>query len=161
MAKKQPEKKDAIEKVVSRNRRAAFQYDIFATIEAGLVLVGTEVKSLRDGKANLEDAFARVEGGELWLYKLEIPEYAMGNIMNHEPKRKRKLLLHKREIDKFADGTTERGFTIVPLRLYFKEGRAKVEIAVCRGKKLHDKRDSMKEKTAKRDMARAIGQRRH
>jgi SsrA-binding protein len=160
MAKSKGKDEAPAEKVVCRNRRALHQYEIIETFEAGMVLKGTEVKSLRAGHANLEDAYARLEGDELWLLKAEIPEYAMGNIMNHEPKRKRKLLLHRREIEKFAKGTSERGFTIVPLKIYFRRGHAKIELAIGKGKKTHDKRETLKAKTAKRDMQRAMGPRR-
>lgn len=147
-------------KVVCRNRKAAHNFEILDTLEVGLVLTGTEVKSLRAGRASLDDAFARVEHDEVWLYKAEIPEYAMGNVMNHVPKRKRKLLMHRREIAKFAAGMSQKGFTLIPLQLYFRGSRAKLQLAVAKGKKLHDKRDTLKEKDAKRDMARALGKRR-
>src|SRR5438105_8088847 len=125
-------KKDDDDGVVTvcRNRRAAHDYQILDTVECGVVLVGTEVKSLRDGHATLDDAYAKVEKGEVWLIGCEIPEYWAGNRLNHKPKRPRKLLLHRREIEKFAGRASERGLTLVPLRLYFKDGRAKVEIAV-------------------------------
>ncbi|MFO0944856.1 MAG: SsrA-binding protein SmpB [Planctomycetota bacterium] len=158
--KKKTAEADPNEKVVCRNRKALFQYNILETVEAGIVLTGTEVKSLRAGKASLDEAYARMEGNELWLLKAEIPEYEMGNRMNHEPKRKRKLLLHRREIAKFAEGKSEQGFTMIPLKIYFRRGRAKVEIAVARGKKIHDKRETMKAKDAKREMARAMQSRR-
>lgn len=162
MAKKQKQAADAnpSDKTVCNNRKARFQYAIIDTIEAGMVLTGTEVKSLRAGKASLDEAYARVEKGEIWLLKAEIPEYEMGNRMNHEPKRKRKLLLHRREIAKFVLGREEQGFTLIPLRIYFRRGKAKVEIAVARGKKLHDKRESLKAKSAKKEIQRAIGARR-
>jgi SsrA-binding protein len=145
---------------VTRNRRAYFEYEVLDQIECGIVLVGTEVKSLRDGHANLEDSYAKLEDGELWLVGSEIPEYAMGNRQNHKPKRVRKLLLHRREIEKFAGKASQRGFTLVPLRLYFKQGRAKVEIAVAKGKQAHDKRQSVKKADAEREMRRAIANRR-
>src|SRR6478735_9001104 len=145
---------------VCRNRRASHEYEILDQLECGLVLTGTEVKSLRDGHAMLEDAYAKIEDGELWLLGSEIPEYAMGNRMNHKPKRPRKLLLHRREIARFAGKASQRGFTLVPLRLYFKEGRAKVELAVCRGKMLHDKRQSQKKADAQREIKRAMSDRR-
>ncbi len=141
---------------ICRNRRASHDYEIHDTLECGVVLVGTEVKSLRAGHANLEDAYARVDDGELWLHGAEIPQYTYGNRQNHEPKRSRKLLLHKREIAKFAGKASEKGFTLVPTRLYFRKGKAKVEIAVGRGKVAYDKRESTKAKEAKRDMDRAI-----
>src|SRR5262249_2492739 len=129
-------------------------------LECGLVLTGTEVKSLRDGHAMLEDAYAKIEDGELWLLGSEIPEYAMGNPMNHKPKRPRKLLLHRREIARFARKAAQEGFTLVPLRLYLKNGLAKVELAVCKGKQTHDKRETLKKKDAEREIKRAMSQRR-
>ena len=143
-------------KVVARNRRAFHEYEVLDRIECGLVLVGTEVKSLRDGHANIEDAYAKVESGELWMIGSDIPEYAMGNRLNHKPKRPRKLLLHRREIARFADKATQRGFTLVPLRMYFRDGRAKVELAVARGKKEYDKRESAKKQEAQREIRRAM-----
>jgi SsrA-binding protein len=145
---------------VCRNRRATHDYEIHDRIECGLVLVGTEVKSLREGHASLEDAFARIDGGEVWLVGAEIPEYAFGNRLNHKPKRPRKLLLHRREIDKFAGKASEKGFTLVPLRMYFKDGRAKVELAIARGKQAHDKRESLKKADARREIDRAMAARR-
>jgi SsrA-binding protein len=145
---------------ICRNRRALHEYEILDRVECGIVLVGTEVKSLRDGHANLEDAYARIDDGEVWLIGAEIPEYLFGNRLNHKPKRSRKLLLHKREIAKFAGKADEKGLTLVPLRMYFKEGRAKVELAVAKGKHAHDKRESMKKADAKRDIDRAMASRR-
>ena len=144
-------------KVICRNRRAYHQYDIHDKLECGIALVGTEVKSLRERAANLEDAYAKITGSELWLLGCDIPEYSMGNKQNHKPKRPRKLLLRRREIAKFAGKATQRGFTLVPLRMYFKHGLAKVEIAVARGKQQHDKRQTLKEADAKRAMQRAVG----
>jgi SsrA-binding protein len=143
-------------KIIARNRRAFHEYEISDRLECGVVLVGTEVKSLRDGHCNLEEAYAKLDGGELWLLGSEIPEYAMGNRLNHKPKRPRKLLVHRREIAKFAGKASQRGFTLVPLSMYFRRGRAKVEIAVARGKQLHDKRDALKTADAKREMDRAM-----
>ena len=145
---------------ICRNRRAFHEYEVFDRLECGLVLTGTEVKSLRDGQASLEDAYAKIDGGEVWLIGSDIPEYAMGNRMNHKPKRARKLLLHRREIGRFAGRASQRGYTLVPLRLYFKNGRAKVEIAVAKGKQSHDKRQSLKKADADREMRRAIANRR-
>ena len=145
---------------VSRNRRALHDYEITDRIECGIVLVGTEVKSLRDGHANLEDAYARIDDGEVFLIGAEIPEYLFGNRANHKPKRTRKLLLHRREIAKFAGKAEEKGLTLVPLRLYFKDGKAKVELAVAKGKQMHDKRESLKSANAKRDIDRAMASRR-
>jgi SsrA-binding protein len=141
--------------VVARNRRAFHEYEILDRIEAGLVLVGTEVKSLRAGHAVLDGAYAKLEDGELWLINSEIPEYEKGNQLNHKPKRPRKLLLHRREIDKFCGKATVKGMTLVPLQVYFSKGRAKVEIAVARGKQLHDKRQSAKKAEAQREIRRA------
>ena len=146
--------------VICRNKRAFHEYEVFDTLECGLVLTGTEVKSLRDGSASLEDAYAKVEGREVWLLGSDIPEYSMGNRMNHKPKRPRKLLLHRREISKFAGKASQRGFTLVPLRLYFKDGRAKVELAVARGKQMHDKRQAEKKADAQREIRRAMNERR-
>jgi SsrA-binding protein len=157
-AKKSEKAEDGI-RVVCRNRRATHDYEILDRIECGVVLCGTEVKSLRDGYATLEDAYARIDGGEVWLIGSEIPEYAMGNRLNHKPKRSRKLLLHRREINRFAGKATQRGFTLVPLRLYFKDGRAKVELAVARGKQTHDKREAKKTQDAQREIRRAMTQR--
>jgi SsrA-binding protein len=141
---------------ISRNRRATYEYEIGERIECGIVLVGTEVKSLRDGHAQLDDSYARIEQGEVWLHGCEIPEYTFGNRLNHKPKRARKLLLHKREIAKFAEKADQRGYTLIPLRMYFKEGRAKVELGVAKGKQMHDKRESLKTAEAKRDIQRAM-----
>ncbi len=142
--------------VVARNRRARFEFDLMDKIEAGIVLTGTEVKSLRNGKASLEEAYAAVDKGEAWLYGCDIPEYLQANRMNHKPKRPRKLLLHRGEIDKLLSRASERGLTIVPLRLYFKDGIAKVEISIAKGRKLHDKREALKKSDAKREIDRAI-----
>ena len=138
-------------KLICRNKRAFHEYEVSDRLECGIVLTGTEVKSLRDGQGNLEDAYAKIEGGEVWLIGSDIPEYAMGNRMNHKPKRPRKLLLHRREILKFAGKASERGFTLVPLRMYFRRGRAKVELAIARGKQFHDKREALKKADAQRD----------
>jgi SsrA-binding protein len=155
-------KKDKAEdgiKLICRNKRASHEYHVLDTLECGIVLTGTEVKSLREAQASIEDAYAKVEKGEVWLLGSDIPEYSMGNLMNHKPKRPRKLLLHRREIAKFAGKATQRGHTLIPLRLYFKEGRAKVEIAVAQGKKHFDKRQDQKKAEAQREIRRATGQR--
>ncbi len=131
-------------KVICRNKRAFHEYEISDRLECGVALTGTEVKSLRDGHASLEDAYAKLDEGEVWLIGSDIPEYAMGNRMNHKPKRPRKLLLHRNEIHKFAAKAEQKGFTLVPLRMYFKEGMAKVELAVAAGKKMYDKREAAK-----------------
>ena len=147
-------------RVVTRNRKAAQEYELSDRLECGIVLVGTEVKSLRDGHCVLDGAYAKVEDGELWLVGAEIPEYAMGNRLNHPPKRDRKLLVHRRELAKFAGKASERGYTLVPTSVYFRNGRAKVEIAVARGKQRHDKRESLKKAEAQREMDRAARRRR-
>jgi SsrA-binding protein len=147
-------------KVICRNKRAFHEYHINESLECGIVLTGTEVKSLRDGSSSLEDAYAKIEDGELWLIGSDIPEYAMGNRMNHKPKRPRKLLLHRRELAGFAGKASQRGYTLVPLRMYFKNGKAKVELAVASGKKLHDKRESLKKADAEREIRRAMSDRR-
>ncbi|HZY88791.1 MAG TPA: SsrA-binding protein SmpB [Gemmataceae bacterium] len=155
------DKKDAPDiKVVCRNKRAFHEYAISDSLECGLVLTGTEVKSLREGSGMLEDAYAKIEGGEVWLIGSDIPEYSMGNRMNHKPKRPRKLLMHRREIGKFAEKASQRGFTLVPLKIYFKGSHAKVELAVARGKQLHDKRQSQKKADAQREIRRAMSERR-
>ena len=155
-------KKDSDDGVqpICRNRRAWHEYEVFDTLECGLVLTGTEVKSLRAGAGSLEEAYAKIENGELWLIGSDIPEYAMGNLFNHKPKRPRKLLLHRREIAKFAGKASQQGFTLVPLRMYFKNGRAKVEVAVARGKKLHDKRQAQRKSEAQKEIRRQMKNRR-
>jgi SsrA-binding protein len=158
-AKKNDDKEKGL-KPICRNKRAFHDYIILDTLECGIVLTGTEVKSLRAGSANLEDAYAKIEDGELWLMGSDIPEYAMGNRMNHKPKRPRKLLLHRREIAKFAGKASQRGFTLVPLRMYFKSGLAKVEVAVAQGKQKHDKREDLKKADAQREIQRAMSNRR-
>jgi SsrA-binding protein len=155
MANTQNEKDEGIE-VVARNKRARHEYHIIDTWEAGIVLSGTEVKSLREGKANLTDAFGIVKDGEVFLLNAHIAPYEMGNQFNHEPTRTRKLLLHKREIRKLIGSVERQGLTLVPLELYFKDGRAKVAMALGKGKKLHDKRDDQKKREDEREMARAL-----
>jgi SsrA-binding protein len=143
-------------KVIAQNKRARHDYHVEDTFEAGIVLQGTEVKSLREGRASLVDGYATIDGDEAWLLNVHIPEYAQGTWTNHAARRKRKLLLHRKEIDKLAAKTKEGGLTIVPLALYFKDGRAKIEIGLARGKKDWDKRQSLAEQQAKREMARAL-----
>ena len=138
------------------NRQARHNYFIDETYEAGLVLVGSEVKSLRDGKANLSDSYAQIRKGEAFLINSHISPYAGANQFNHEPTRTRKLLLHAREIARLTGKTKERGLTLIPLRLYFKHGRAKVEIALARGKKLYDKRETLRRKVAQREVERSL-----
>jgi SsrA-binding protein len=144
-------------KVVSENRKARFNYEIGDKFEAGIVLTGSEVKSLRTGKATIAESYADPKGGEVWLINANIPEYLQAARFNHAPKRPRKLLLHPSEIDKLANGVDREGMTIVPLRLYFNErGRAKIEIALARGKKLHDKRDTEKKRSWDREKSRLM-----
>jgi len=143
-------------KFVAANRKARHDYLIDDTYEAGMVLQGTEVKSLRAGRASLVDGYAAIKDGEVWLHNVHIPEYTQGTWNNHEPRRPRKLLLHREQIRKLINKTQESGLTIVPLALYFQDGYAKVEIAVARGKKNYDKRQALAEKQAKRDADRAI-----
>lgn len=148
-------------KVVASNRKARHDYTIEDTYEAGMVLHGTEVKALRQGRASLVDGFAYVDRGEMWLEAVHIPEYFQGTWNNHAPRRKRKLLLHKDEILKIAAKTREGGYTIVPLQLYFSDGRAKVEIGIAKGKKEYDKRHALRERQDKREAERAMSSRRH
>ena len=144
------------EQIVCVNRQARHNYFIEETYEAGLVLLGSEVKSLRDGKANLKDSYARIQKGEAFLINAHVSPYPGANRFNHEPTRTRKLLLHQREIERLTGKTKERGFTLVPLRLYFKNGRAKVELGLARGKKLYDKRETLRRKAAEREVERSL-----
>ncbi|HLZ36244.1 MAG TPA: SsrA-binding protein SmpB [Mycobacteriales bacterium] len=146
-------------KLVAQNKKARHDYHIEDVYEAGLVLTGTEVKSLRAGRASLVDGFALVRDGEVWLQGVHIPEYTQGTWTNHEPRRPRKVLLHKREILKLIGKTKESGYTLVPLALYFKDGKAKVEIALARGKRSYDKRQALATKQAQREMQRAVQRR--
>jgi len=143
-------------KVVTENRKAWHDYFILENFEAGISLQGTEVKSLRQGKANLQDAYARIENGELFLHNMHISPYEQGNRFNHEPKRTRKLLMHKYEIARLFAKVREKGLTLVPLKVYFSRGKAKVEIGLAQGKKLYDKRQATAEKDAKRDIAKTL-----
>lgn len=149
------------EKVVATNRKARHDYLIEDTYEAGIVLSGTEVKSLRQGRASLVDGYAYIDGGEVWLDAVHIPEYTEGTWTNHPPRRKRKLLLHKAQIIKLSHRTAQGGYTLIPLSLYFKDGRAKVELAVAKGKREYDKRQALREKQDKREAERAMSARRH
>jgi len=143
--------------VIASNRRARHDYHVLETVEAGVALVGTEVKSMREGKASLVDAFATIDDGEVWLRGLHIPEYSHGSWTNHAPKRARKLLLHRREIDSLYGRTRDGNATLVPLSLYFSQGRVKVELAVARGKQAHDKRQDLARRQAERDVVRELG----
>ncbi|HEY5315789.1 MAG TPA: SsrA-binding protein SmpB [Pirellulales bacterium] len=159
-AKKQKPKADPPsrdnERLITTNRKARHEYEVLDTLECGLMLTGSEVKSLRTGRISLDEAYGRVKGAEVWLIGCDIPEYVQANRFNHEPKRPRKLLLHRREINKFANRAFEQGLTLVPLKMYFKEGRAKLLLGLCRGRKVHDKRDKLRKQTMQRDIDRAI-----
>lgn len=144
------------DKLVASNRKAYHNFEILETLEAGLVLRGTEVKALRDGRADLKESYARIESTEAWLVGCHISPYAQGNRANHDPLRPRKLLLHRREIGRLLGKVMEKGLTLVPLRLYFKEGRAKVELGLARGRKTLDKRQVIREREERREMDRAI-----
>jgi SsrA-binding protein len=144
-------------KLVAQNKKARHDYDLMDTFEAGLVLTGTEVKSLRQGRCSLVDAYAVIQDGEAWLMGAHIPEYTEGTWNNHAPRRQRKLLLHKEEIIRLSVKTKESGLAIIPLQLYFSDGHAKVEIALAKGRKSHDKRQALSERDAKRDIAKAMG----
>ncbi|MFD5711379.1 SsrA-binding protein SmpB [Streptomyces pharetrae] len=143
-------------KLIAQNKKARHDYLIIDTYEAGLVLTGTEVKSLRQGRASLVDGFVQLDGHEAWLHNVHVPEYSQGTWTNHSARRKRKLLLHREEIDKLESKSQETGHTIVPLSLYFKDGRAKVEIALAKGKKEYDKRQTLREKQDRREAERAM-----
>ena len=154
MARAEQEEKEAVESI-ARNKRARHDYEILETWEAGLVLTGTEVKSLRNGKANISDAYGIVKDGEVYLLNLHIAPYEQGTYYNHEPTRTRKLLLHRREIRRMIGSVERQGLTLVPIEIYFKRGRAKVVLGLGRGKKLHDKRDDARKRDDEREMARA------
>ncbi len=145
--------------LIAQNRKARHDYHVESTVEAGLVLTGTEVKSLRAGRATLTDGYATIDNGEVWLRGVHIPEYDMGTWTNHEPRRARKVLLHRDEIRKLAAKTQAKGLTLIPLSLYFKDGYAKVELALASGRKHQDKRQAIAEREAKRETERAIGRR--
>lgn len=148
--------KEQGQKVVATNRKARHDYTIEDTFEAGLVLSGTEVKSLRQGRASLVDGYGFIDGGEAWLDAVHIPEYSQGTWTNHAPRRKRKLLLHKQQIIKISQKTKEGGYTLIPLSIYFSDGRAKVELAIAKGKREYDKRQTLREKQDKREAERAM-----
>jgi SsrA-binding protein len=147
-------------KIVCQNKKARHDYHIIEVIEAGMVLVGTEVKSLREGRANLKDSYARVRDGELYLVQAHISPYSHASYDNHDPERVRKLLVHRRELKRLTGKTQEKGLTLVPLKIYFKDGKAKIELALASGKKSYDKRETLKRQTQKREMERAIKERR-
>lgn len=147
---------DKNERVIADNRKARHNYLVLDTLECGIALVGSEVKSLRIGQLSLDEAYGRVDAGEIWLVGANIAEYPYSHALNHEPKRRRKLLMHRREMKKFAGQALEKGLTLVPLKMYFKEGRAKVLLGICKGKQKHDKRDAMKQRDMKREVDRAM-----
>lgn len=151
--------KEKGQKLIAQNKKARHDFSILDTYECGIVLTGTEVKSLRAGRASLIDGFAQIENGELWMHGVHIPEYTKGTWTNHTPRRKRKLLVHREEIRKLSGKMKDSGTTLVPLQLYFKDGRAKVEIALAKGKKAHDKRDSLMEQQAVREINREMSRR--
>lgn len=151
-SKEKKKEDDGIERIVSENRKARFDYDVLETLECGIALVGSEVKSLRSGTISLAESYARVRDNEVYLINCDIPEYIDANRFNHKRKRDRKLLLHKREIQRFAKRATEKGLTLVPLRLYFRNGKAKVLLGLCKGKQAHDKRQTIKEREAERGL---------
>ncbi len=156
----QVRKSDPNSKVAAENRKARFNYEVLDTIETGLVLSGTEVKSLRGGHANIQESYASFEGGELWLINSYLPEYLQANRFNHEPRQRRKLLVSKRELARLAQGVEREGMTLVPLKIYFNDrGRAKLLLAVARGKKLHDKRESEKQRDWNREKGRLLKER--
>ncbi len=148
--------KEQGERTVTTNRQAFHDYFVEESLEAGIVLTGTEIKSIRDGKVNLRGAFARVRNGELWLEGMHIAPYEQGTYMNHEPMRVRKLLVHRRQLHHLMDQVQVKGLTLIPLKLYFKGSIVKVEVGVCRGKKLYDKREDIAKRDAERDIARAV-----
>jgi SsrA-binding protein len=153
------EKQDTHKESVARNKSARHDYHLLETYEAGLVLTGTEVKSLRDGKANIADAYGIVRGGEVFLLNAHIAPYGSGGYVNHDPTRSRKLLLHRREIRRLIGAVEREGLTLVPLELYFRDGRAKISVALAKGKKLHDKREDSRRRDAEREIARAFRRR--
>ena len=146
---------DSPDRVIAQNRRASHDYFILETVEAGLVLAGTEVKSLRSGKASIAEAYATVENGEAWVVQMHIPPYEQGNRWNQDPVRRRKLLLHRTEIERLEKGVAQKGLTVIPLKLYFSNGRAKLLVGLARGKKTHDRRADIAERDSKREIDRA------
>jgi len=152
--------RELAQKSIAENRKAFHDYHIIETFEAGVALLGTEVKSIREGNVNLRDSYARVDGGEVWIYNVHIKPYSHRGYADHEPTRKRKLLLHRQEIKKLIGKTTERGMTIVPVRMYLKNGRVKVAISLAKGKKAHDKRETIKRRETDRETRAAIKERR-
>lgn len=148
--KRQAKKEDPNERIICQNRRARHNYEIVSELECGIVLGGSEVKSIRDGQVSIEDAYARVEHGEVWLHNVDISEYPQASYLNHERRRQRKLLMHRREIRKFAEAAEQKGMTLVPLSMYFSRGRVKVKLAVAKGRKEYDKRDKIRKREDQR-----------
>ena len=160
MAKKQQDaEKDDSQQLIADNRKAFHDYHILETFEAGIALLGTEVKGIREGRANLRDSFARVEAGEVWMFNVHINPYSHRGYVDHDPKRKRRLLLHKHEIRKLIGKTVEKGLTLVPTRLYFKNGKIKVSLALAKGKQAHDKRETMRRREIDRETRAAVKER--
>jgi SsrA-binding protein len=156
MASKKADNQDPNSKTVCRNRRARHEFDILDEMECGIVLKGSEVKSIRNGKISIEEAYARVQDRELWLIGCDIAEYPQANVMNHVPTRERKLLIRRRELQKFVAAAEQKGLTLIPLSVYFSRGLVKVKLAVAKGRKLHDKREALKRKEATREMRNAV-----
>jgi SsrA-binding protein len=155
-SKKSKTDDDPNSKFVTKNRKARHEYDILDELECGIVLRGSEVKSIRNGKISIEEAYARPKDGEVWLYGCNIAEYPQATVMNHEPLRPRKLLLHKKQVAKFAEAAGEKGLTLIPLAVYFSRGIVKITLAIARGRKLYDKREKLKKDTAKREIRREM-----
>jgi SsrA-binding protein len=158
-ADSQRDPRTANDRVVCRNRRARHDYDILESLDCGVALLGSEVKSIRNGRITLEDSFAKLEGGELWLFNVDIAEYPQANVMNHEPRRPRKLLLKKRELAKFAERGSQSGHTLVPLEVFFRRGLVKVTLAVAKGRRQHDKREKLKAADADRSIREGLKRR--
>ncbi len=154
--KKKADAHDPNSRSVCSNRKARYEYDILDELECGVTLTGSEVKSIRNGKISIDEAYARLKDGELWLIGCDIAEYPQATVMNHEPKRPRKLLLHKRELAKFAESASQQGLTMIPLSVYFSRGIVKVKVAVAKGRKLHDKREKLKKQADKREIRSAL-----
>ena len=159
MAKPKTAREEA-QKIIADNRKAHHDYELLETFEAGVALLGTEVKSIREGGVNLRDSFARIEGGEVWIHNVHIRAYSSRGYSDHEPTRKRKLLLHRHEIRKLIGKTVEKGMTLVPVRMYLKDGRIKVAISLAKGKKAHDKRETIKRRETERETRAAVKERR-
>ena len=156
MSKKKTADSDPNSRTVCRNRKARHEYDILEQLECGIALRGSEVKSIRNGKISIEEAYARIDGGEVWLIGCDIAEYPQATVMNHEPRRNRKLLLHKREVQKFAESAGHQGLTLIPLAVYFTRGIVKVKLAIAKGRNLHDKREKMKKQSATKEIRSAM-----